>query len=244
MHWHFWTNFLHYLSLPSSQSSSNGENANNSSIIEATKASSLLMDAANDSVTLKLKIYTQIKTLPWRPKVRQCELEAFLDQERKKFLGYGDLPNDLDTLIGLPYPIHESVRILKQHLFSSLSDEQIKLEEKFYKYPMSTREIDVDARQTPEEPVVDDPPAEILFSSLLTSLPQYLICLLKILLTSVPQTRPKNDSLQIMSDLFPEDLSGSHFLTIKLGIDTNRHKEILIKVCIFLREELAKFKFG
>ena len=32
-----------------------------------------------------------------------------------------------------------------------------------------------------------------------------------------------------MSDLFPEDLSGSHFLTIKLGIDTNRHKEILIK---------------
>ena len=50
------------------------------------------------------------------------------------------------------------------------------------------------------------------------------ICLLKILLTSVPQTRPKNDSLQIMSDLFPEDLSGSHFFTIKLGIDSNRHK--------------------
>jgi len=32
-----------------------------------------------------------------------------------------------------------------------------------------------------------------------------------------------------MSDLFPEDLLGSHFLTVKLGIDTNRHKEILIK---------------
>jgi len=32
-----------------------------------------------------------------------------------------------------------------------------------------------------------------------------------------------------MSDLFPEDLAGSHFLTIKLGIDTNRHKEIIIK---------------
>lgn len=55
------------------------------------------------------------------------------------------------------------------------------------------------------------------------------ISLLKILLTSVPQTRPKTDSLQIMSDLFPEDLAGSHFLTIKLGIDTNRHKEIIIK---------------
>jgi hypothetical protein len=45
----------------------------------------------------------------------------------------------------------------------------------------------------------------------------------------VPQTRPKTDSLQIMSDLFPEDLSGSHFFTVKLGIDSNRHKEILIK---------------
>ena len=45
---------------------------------------------------------------------RQYELEAFLDQSRKKFLGYGDLNNDNDTLIGLPYPIHESVRILKQ----------------------------------------------------------------------------------------------------------------------------------
>lgn len=54
------------------------------------------------------------------------------------------------------------------------------------------------------------------------------ICLLKILLTSVPQTRAKNDSLQIMSDLFPEELSGSHFLNVKLGIDSNRHK-----VCFF-----------
>jgi hypothetical protein len=45
---------------------------------------------------------------------RQYELDAFIDQGRKKFLGYGDLDNDNETLIGLPYPIHESVRILKQ----------------------------------------------------------------------------------------------------------------------------------
>ena len=41
-------------------------------------------------------------------------MDAFIDQGRKKFLGYGDLNNDNETLIGLPYPIHESVRILKQ----------------------------------------------------------------------------------------------------------------------------------
>jgi hypothetical protein len=197
------------------------ETEQNSSIIDTSKSGTMLMDAANETASIKLNIYNQIKTLPWRPKVRQCELEAFLDQERKKFLGYGDLINDLDTLVGLPHPIHESVKILKQHLFASLSEEQIKLEEKFYKYPMSTKEVN--------EEETTQPPAEILFSSLLSNLPQYLICLLKILLTSVPQTRPKNDSLQIMSDLFPEDLSGSQFLTIKLGIDTNRHKEILIK---------------
>lgn len=219
--------------IPRSQSPTSTEQAEsqqNSSIIDAAtlsnninKTGTMLMDAANESASIKLNIYNQIKTLPWRPKVRLCELESFLDQERKKFLGYGDLLNDLETLVGLPQPIHESVKILKQHLFASLSEEQIKLEEKFYKYPMSTKEID----ETNEESPL--PPAEILFSSLLSNLPQYLICLLKILLTSVPQTRPKNDSLQIMSDLFPEDLSGSQFLTIKLGIDTNRHKEILIK---------------
>ncbi|CAF0731843.1 unnamed protein product [Brachionus calyciflorus] len=179
-----------------------------------------VLEAANDALSIKFNLSYQTKSLPWQPKVRSSELEAFLDQERKKFLGYGDLSNDLDTLVGLPNPIHESVRILRQHLYNSLADEQIKLEEKFLKYPLSTKEINSLALESP---------AEILFSNLLTNLPQYLICLLKILLTSVPQTRPKNDSLQIMSDLFPEELSGSHYLTIKLGIDTNRHKEIIIK---------------
>lgn len=159
--------------------------------------------------------------------MRRKELELFIDQERKKFLGYGDLTEDLDTLIGLPYPIHESVKVLKQHLYVSLNDEQIRLEERMIKYPLSTKHCSTDENEDGSEK--EQPAAEILFSSLLSNLPQYLICLLKILLTSVPQTRPKTDSLQIMSDLFPEDLLGSHFLTIKLGIDTNRHKEILIK---------------
>ncbi|RNA35377.1 striatin-interacting 2 [Brachionus plicatilis] len=178
-----------------------------------------ILEAANDAISIKINFNYQPKSLPWQPKVRISELESFLDQERKKFLGFGDLSNDLNTLVGLPNPIHESIRILRQHLYTSLSDEQIKLEENFLKYPLSTKEVIENASEFP---------AEVLFSSLLNNLPQYLICLLKILLTSIPQIRPKADSLQIMSDLFPEELSGSHYLTIKLGIDSNRHKVILI----------------
>ncbi len=126
-----------------------------------------LLNAINNATYLKLKINNQLKSLPWKPKVRLCELESFLDQERKKFLGYGDLLNDIDTLIGLPNPIHESVRILKQHLYVSLADEQIKQEEKIYKYPMSTQSLD--------EAGNDEAPAEVLFSSLLNNLPQYLV---------------------------------------------------------------------
>ncbi len=128
-----------------------------------------LLSAINNATYLKMKINNQLKSLPWKPKVRLCELESFLDQERKKFLGYGDLTNDLNTLIGLPNPIHESVRILKQHLYVSLADEQIKLEEKIYKYPMSTQNSDENKLEDEEAP------AEVLFSSLLNNLPQYLV---------------------------------------------------------------------
>lgn len=58
--------------------------------------------------------FENIRNLPWKQKVRQSDLDTFLDQTRKKFLGFGDLINDSTTLIGLPYPIHESVRTLKQ----------------------------------------------------------------------------------------------------------------------------------
>ena len=160
-----------------------------------TPSQAKVLEAATDSAMLKLQFYNQIKTLPWSPKVRLCELEAFLDQERKKFLGYGDLINDLDTLVGLPYPIHESVKILKQHLFISLAEEQIKLEEKLAKYPLSSADIAVDGSkrssstrtntnttngddqddQEDSDQEGQESPAEILYSSLLPNLPQYLV---------------------------------------------------------------------
>ncbi len=44
---------------------------------------------------------------------RQKDLEAFLEHTRKKFVGFS-IKDDQTTLIGLPKPIHESIKILKQ----------------------------------------------------------------------------------------------------------------------------------
>jgi hypothetical protein len=44
---------------------------------------------------------------------RQKDLEAFLEHTRKKFVGFA-IKDDVTTLIGLPKPIHESIKILKQ----------------------------------------------------------------------------------------------------------------------------------
>ncbi len=51
--------------------------------------------------------------LPWTPKVRQKDVDQFLDTTRMKFVGFM-LPNDRVSLAGLPQPIHEGVRVLKQ----------------------------------------------------------------------------------------------------------------------------------
>ncbi|KAM9076917.1 striatin-interacting protein 2 isoform 10-T10 [Megaptera novaeangliae] len=53
------------------------------------------------------------KGLPWTPKVRQKDIEHFLEMSRNKFIGF-TLEQDTDTLVGLPRPIHESVKTLKQ----------------------------------------------------------------------------------------------------------------------------------
>ena len=44
---------------------------------------------------------------------RQKDLEGFLEHTRRKFVGFS-LRDDVTTLIGLPKPIHESIKILKQ----------------------------------------------------------------------------------------------------------------------------------
>lgn len=58
--------------------------------------------------------FSSSKTLPWIPKIRQKDFDAFLDQVRMKFVGY-TLPDDRETLIGLPQPIHEGKRITEAY---------------------------------------------------------------------------------------------------------------------------------
>ncbi|XP_053409582.1 striatin-interacting protein 2 isoform X1 [Nycticebus coucang] len=157
------------------------------------------------------------KGLPWAPKVRQKDIEHFLEMSRNKFIGF-TLGQDTDTLVGLPRPIHESVKTLKQHKYISIADVQIKNEEEMEKCPMSLG-----------EEVVPETPCEVLYQGLLYSLPQYMIALLKILLAAAPTSKTKTDSINILADVLPEEMPVTVLQSMKLGIDVNRHKEIIVK---------------
>ncbi|XP_070121161.1 striatin-interacting protein 2 isoform X3 [Equus przewalskii] len=157
------------------------------------------------------------KGLPWAPKVRQKDIEHFLEMSRNKFIGF-TLGQDTDTLVGLPRPIHESVKTLKQHKYVSIADVQIKNEEELEKCPMSLG-----------EEMVPETPCEILYQGMLYSLPQYMIALLKILLAAAPTSKAKTDSINILADVLPEEMPITVLQSMKLGIDVNRHKEIIVK---------------
>ena len=77
-----------------------------------------------------------------------------------KFVGF-TLNNDRTTLAGLPNPIHEGVRILNSHMYKSLAELQVEVEEEIAQNPLSKPEGEVE--QTA---------AEILYAAMLPSLPQ------------------------------------------------------------------------
>uniref|UniRef100_A0A8C6XAP6 Striatin interacting protein 2 n=1 Tax=Naja naja TaxID=35670 RepID=A0A8C6XAP6_NAJNA len=142
------------------------------------------------------------KGLPWAPKVRQKDIEHFLETSRNKFIGF-TLGQDTETLVGLPCPIHESVKTLKQHKYIS-------------KWKSGEEEV-------------QETPCEILYRSMLYNLPQYMIALLKILLAAAPTSKAKTDSINILADVLPEEMPVTVLQSMKLGIDVNRHKEIIVK---------------
>uniref|UniRef100_A0A672ZNQ7 Striatin interacting protein 2 n=1 Tax=Sphaeramia orbicularis TaxID=375764 RepID=A0A672ZNQ7_9TELE len=117
------------------------------------------------------------KGLPWAPKVREKDIEHFLETSRNKFIGF-TLGNDTETLVGLPRPIHESVKTLKQ-VRSKTND--------------------------------------------------LCIALLKLLLAAAPTSKAKTDSINILADVLPEEMPITVLQSMKLGIDVNRHKEIIVK---------------
>jgi len=158
-----------------------------------------------------------VRALPWTPKVRAKDIETFFDNSRAKFVGF-KLQDDTSSLAGLPHAIHEGARVLNKHVYQSLAEVQIKREEEIAANPISRPETDVE--QTP---------AEILYQAMLPSLPQYMIALLKILLAAAPTSKAKTDSINIMTDVLPEEMPMTVMQSMKLGIDVNRHKEIIVK---------------
>lgn len=132
--------------------------------------------------------------LPWEPKVRQKDVDMFLDVSRHKFLGY-TLSNDRESEVGLPRPILEGIRTLREHMYVSLADLQVRREEEISRNPISNSEGEIE--QTP---------AEIVYQAILPNLPQCMIALLKILLAASPTSKSKTETINIMVDVFPEEL--------------------------------------
>uniref|UniRef100_A0A674ER17 Striatin interacting protein 2 n=1 Tax=Salmo trutta TaxID=8032 RepID=A0A674ER17_SALTR len=139
------------------------------------------------------------KGLPWAPKVREKDIEHFLETSRNKFIGF-TLGNDTETLVGLPRPIHESVKTLKQ---------------------VRRRETTLIILLLSFLPLLSIPPS--------LSLHQDRIALLKLLLAAAPTSKAKTDSINILADVLPEEMPITVLQSMKLGIDVNRHKEIIVK---------------
>ncbi|GLD52842.1 striatin-interacting protein 2 isoform X1, partial [Lates japonicus] len=55
------------------------------------------------------------------------------------------------------------------------------------------------------------------------------IALLKLLLAAAPTSKAKTDSINILADVLPEEMPITVLQSMKLGIDVNRHKEIIVK---------------
>lgn len=111
---------------------------------------------------------------------------------------------------------------------------QIKREEEISRNPLTKGEEEIDMN-----------PTEILYQAILPNLPQYMISLLKILLAAAPTSKAKTESINIMADVLPEDMPMTVTQSTKLGIDVNRHKEIIVKaVSAILLLYLKHFKIN
>uniref|UniRef100_A0A8C9XI33 Striatin interacting protein 1 n=1 Tax=Sander lucioperca TaxID=283035 RepID=A0A8C9XI33_SANLU len=63
----------------------------------------------------------------------------------------------------------------------------------------------------------------------MVSLSECQIALLKILLAAAPTSKAKTDSINILADVLPEEMPTTVLQSMKLGVDVNRHKEIIVK---------------
>uniref|UniRef100_A0A8C7F9H2 Striatin interacting protein 2 n=1 Tax=Oncorhynchus kisutch TaxID=8019 RepID=A0A8C7F9H2_ONCKI len=148
------------------------------------------------------------KGLPWAPKVREKDIEQFLETSRNKFIGF--------TLGKLTW----SNRNVILHFLSVGTG---LCEWKQDEYMCNSCCVG----QGEED--VDETPTEILYLGMLPNLSQYVIALLKLLLAAAPTSKAKTDSINILADVLPEEMPITVLQSMKLGIDVNRHKEIIVK---------------
>ena len=163
--------------------------------------------------------FSNQKGLDFRPKARQKDVDAFIETCQSKFGCYGGPNPSHSNLAGLPEPIMESIRVLQEHIYVSLSEIQINEEE----------ELEKKRAGNLKEPLpVRDTPTEFLYKSLLPNLPQYMIAVLKVLLAAAPSKTTK-ESLNIFVDVIPPDGPANMIESAQNSIDINRHKEIIVK---------------
>ncbi|CAI4224620.1 unnamed protein product [Auanema sp. JU1783] len=172
------------------------------------------------------------KGLPWKSKVNNAELDIFIQSLRQKFFNF-KIPGDTTTMFGFPPPIIRSVNVLRQHIYTSLSELQAKTDKDFNRYLFSTTEK------------IELTSTENLYRLLLPNLSQYVVAILKVLLAAAPSNKAKSDALNILVDVLTPETDGSDVLSnsisldnsssspledsVRLAIDIHRHKEILVK---------------
>uniref|UniRef100_A0A8C9VJH3 Striatin interacting protein 1 n=1 Tax=Scleropages formosus TaxID=113540 RepID=A0A8C9VJH3_SCLFO len=158
------------------------------------------------------------KGLPWAPKVREKDIEHFLESSRSKFIGYTlgrGVPKD-SIVCGELTPGHMMCRVCLLCLQVIVC----------YAYCSS---LCMCSFLCQGEEEVELNSTELLYQGILPSLPQYMIALLKILLAAAPTSKAKTDSINILADVLPEEMPTTVLQSMKLGVDVNRHKEIIVK---------------
>ncbi|EDV25365.1 uncharacterized protein TRIADDRAFT_23499, partial [Trichoplax adhaerens] len=150
--------------------------------------------------------------------IRQNDINNFLEKARLKFLGY-KLEGDNSTDAGLPTSIIEGLKVLKSYLYVSHGEWQIKNEKK----------LTQDAIQNIFKDEIADNPTEILYQAILPKIQQYMIALLKILLVASPTTKSKTESFNILVEVLPKANASTMRQTLKVAVDAERHKEIIVE---------------
>ena len=172
--------------------------------------------------------------LVFRPKVRQAEVDVFIESCMDKY-GNFDATNPNSRTAGLPRPIQESIAVLQAHVYKPLSEVQVKEEE----------EIETKLRRSFGKSQCDLPErdnrTERLYSFMVSNLPQYMISFLKVLLAASPTAKAKSDSLNILVDVLPFEEPSSVIESSQLNLDIQRHKEIIVKAVSAILLLLLKY---